>query len=144
MEAKETKRKGMVIEGTLIKARREQKEFKGNKIDKFNITVAEVKLTDEQKNELKEAFKDSGVNFTPAWVKDFEGYVNVGSSEFAVPYQDIMGKKYESLEEAVNDGLPYMGAKVKLALNVKPGAIYPKAMVFLTEGEPYNPFNDFD
>ena len=55
-----------------------------------------------------------------------------------------MGKKYDSLEDAVDDGLPYMGAKVRMALNVKQGAVYPKAIVFLTEGEPYNPFNDFE
>lgn len=144
MAEKETSRKNIVVEGTLIKARREKKSFKGNEVNKFNVTVAEVELTDEQKNILKEAFKDSGVSFTPSWVKDFEGYVNVGSSEFAIPFKDAMGKKYDSLEDEVDDGLPYMGAKVRMALNVKQGAVYPKAIVFLTEGEPYNPFNDFE
>ena len=54
MAEKETSRKNIVVEGTLIKARREKKSFKGNEVNKFNVTVAEVELTDEQKNILKE------------------------------------------------------------------------------------------
>ena len=35
MAEKETSRKNIVIEGTLIKARREKKSFKGNEVNKF-------------------------------------------------------------------------------------------------------------
>ena len=42
MAEKETSRKNIVVEGTLIKARREKKSFKGNEVNKFNLTVSDI------------------------------------------------------------------------------------------------------
>lgn len=135
----------MVIEGKLITCKRQVKEFKGKKTkEKLYVTLAEVKLNDSKTKELQEAFKDAGKNFTPAWVKKFEGYVNL-ATEYELPCRDLDGRDHDSIEEFIKDvNFPYMGAEVKCGLNVKEGAVYPNAIVFLSEGTPYNPFGEFD
>lgn len=135
----------MVIKGKLITCKRQVKEFKGNKTkEKLFITLAEVKLNDAKTAELKEAFKDAGKNFTPDWVKDFKGYINL-ATEFDLPCRDLDGNDHDSVEDWLADTkFPFMGAEVKCSLNVKEGAVYPNAIVFLSEGTPYNPFGEFD
>ena len=135
----------MVIKGKLITCKRQVKEFKGNKTkEKLFVTLAEVKLNDSKTAELKEAFKDAGKNFTPDWVKDFKGYVNL-ATEFDLPCRDLEGVDHDSIEDWLADSkFPFMGAEAKCSLNVKEGAVYPNSIVFLTEGTPYNPFAEFD
>lgn len=138
----------MIIEGTLIKCKREVKEFKdGSKSDeKLFLTLSEVELSEEQLAELKEAFKDSGKKLTPDWVLDPKGYVNV-STKYALPvraaYLEPI-KEYNSVEKEIEEGLLVIGAKVKLSMNVKEGAVYPQALILLTEGNARNPFAEFD
>lgn len=135
----------MVIKGKLITCKREVKEFKGKVAkEKLYVTLAEVKLSDEKMKEFQAAFQDAGKNFTPAWVKKFEGYVNL-ATEFELPCKDLEGNEHESVEEYIKESkFPYMGAEVKASLNVKDGAVYPNSIIFLTEGKPYNPFAEFD
>ena len=135
----------MVIKGKLITCKREQKEFKGKTSkEKLYVTLAEVELSKKKKDELTEAFKDAGKNFTPAWVKKFEGYVNL-ATEFELPCKDLEGNEHESIEDYIKESkFPYMGAEVKASLNVKDGAVYPNSVIFLSEGKPYNPFAEFD
>ena len=135
----------MVIKGKLITCKREVKEFKGTQAKKkLYVTLAEVKLSKEKMDEIKEAFKDSGKNFTPNWVKKFEGYVNL-ATEFDLPCRDLDGKDHDSIEEFIDETkFPYMGAECKASINVKEGAIYPNSIQFLSEGTPYNPFAEFD
>lgn len=135
----------MVIKGKLITCKREVKKFKGKvSKEKLYVTLAEVKLSDEKMKEIQAAFQDAGKNFTPAWVKKFEGYVNV-ATEFELPCKDIAGNEYASVEDFIeNEKFPYMGAEVKVSLNVKDGAVYPNSIIFLTEGKSYNPFAEFD
>lgn len=143
----------MVVKGKLITCKREVKDFgKRETADKVWITLAEADITGEQMKELEEAFKDAGKNFTPSWVKKFEGYVNV-SSQFDLPY--MLGKKLieaypdvpaqgQSVLELIKGGFPYMGSEVKLSLNVKECAVYPVSLKFLTEGNAFNPFAEFE
>ena len=135
----------MVIKGKLITCKRESKEFKGKvSKEKLYVALAEVKLSNEKMARIQDAFKDAGKNFTPAWVKKFEGYVNL-ATEFELPCKDLNGGEYTSVEEFIKDEkFPYMGAKVKVSLNIKDGAVYPNSIIFLTEGKPYNPFAEFD
>lgn len=135
----------MVIKGKLITCKREQKEFKGKTSkEKLYVTLAEVELSKKKKDELTDAFKDAGKNFTPAWVKKFEGYVNL-ATEFELPCKDLEGNEHESIEDYIKESkFPYMGAEVKASLNVKDGAVYPNSIIFLSEGKPYNPFAEFD
>ena len=133
----------MVIKGKLITCKRMTKEFKGKDVkEKLYITLAEVELSKKKKEELDAAFKDAGKNFTPGWLKKFEGYVNL-STEFELPCKDLDGKEYDSIETFIKD-FPYMGAEVKASLNVKDGAVYPNSILFLGEGKPFNPFAEFD
>ena len=143
----------MVVKGKLITCKREVKEFgKRQSEEKLWITLAEAVIDPEQQKELEEAFKDAGKNFTPAWVKKFEGYVNV-STQYDLAY--ILGKavkeahpeteeKGDSILKLIKDGFPYIGADVKLSLNVKEGAVYPVAVKFLSEGKPFNPYAEFE
>lgn len=133
----------MVIKGKLITCKRMTKEFKGKEVkEKLYVTLAEVELSKKKKEELDAAFKDAGKNFTPGWLKKFEGYVNL-STEFELPCKDLEGNEHDSIETFIKE-FPYMGAEVKASLNVKDGAIYPNSILFLGEGKPFNPFAEFD
>lgn len=133
-----------VVKGKLITCKREVKKFKGKEVkEKLYLTLAEVKLSDEKMKEIKEAFKDSGKTFTPDWVKNFEGYVNL-STEYPVPCKDISGNTFDSIEDFIkSEKFPWMGAEVKVALNIKEGAIYPISLIFISEGEAFDPFAAF-
>lgn len=133
----------MVIKGKLITCKRQVKEFKGREVkEKLYVTIADVELTKDKKQELEGAFKDAGKNFTPSWLKKFEGYVNL-ATEYELPCKDLEGGEHDSIEEFIKT-FPYMGAEVKVSLNVKEGAVYPNALIFLSEGKPFNPFAEFD
>ena len=135
----------MVVKGKLIKARRQAKTFKGKEQEeKLYVTLSDVTLTKEQQEELKEAYKEAGKTCTPSWIDNFEGYVNV-STKFEIPTKGYDGKKYDSLEDYIADEMPnFYNAIVRLSLNVKDGAVYPKAIIFDTEGEEFDPFVDFE
>lgn len=133
-----------VVKGKLITCKREVKEFKGKELkEKLYLTLAEVTLNDEKMKGIKDAFKDSGKNFTPDWVKNFKGYVNL-STEYPVPCKDISGNTFDSIEDFIkSEKFPWMGAEVKVALNIKEGAIYPISLIFISEGEAFDPFAAF-
>ena len=144
----ETKKeiKKIVVKGKLIKCVRKAKTFKGvTGKEKLYITLAEVELTEEQENALKDCFKDSGTKFTPEWVKNFEGYVNL-STVYDLPFSDCTtGKRGESLEDYIADSFEkWCGASVGISINLKDGAVYPKAIVIYGEGKEFDPFADFD
>lgn len=134
----------MIIKGNLIKAMRQAKTFEGKTgEEKLYITVANVELTEEQLKEITSAYKEVGKKMTPAWVKEFEGYVNV-STKYDVPTRWVNGEKYDTLEEATADHADFYNAPVRLKIAVKDGAIYPSAIVFDGVGEEYDNFKDFD
>lgn len=134
----------MILKGKLIKCKREVKEFKkGKSEEKLFITLSDVNISDDKMEELKEAFKDAGKQFTPDWIKNFEGYVNV-STKFELPVRLLDGNDCMSIEDAIADGLKFVGADVKMSINVKEGAVYPNAIVMLSEGAAFDPFAEFD
>lgn len=137
--------KKIVFEGKLIKCNRTAKSYKGVKgKEKLYISLADVVLSDEQKAIVEEAFKDSGKKFTPTWVSDFEGYVNLATI-YELPCK-VDGVEYDSIEDFISDNESYgwLRADVKMSCNVKSGVIYPKALLFVNEGEVPNAFDDFD
>lgn len=133
----------MIIKGKLITCKRESKEF-GGKTGKelLYLTLAEADITEDQWEEINEAFKESGKKFTPDWVKKFEGYVNL-KTEFKLPCKDIEGEQHDSIEEFIKS-FAWLGADVAVAIALKDGAIYPNALVFKSEGKAFNPFAEFD
>ena len=132
----------MIIKGKLIKCARTVKEFKGKaQPEKLYITLAEVKKLDD---EIVEAFKDSGKTFTPDWVKNFEGFVNL-ATRYDLPARDLKDRQFDSvLDMFADEQFPWMGAEVGVSCNVKEGAIYPKAIKFYTEGTEFDAFSEFD
>ena len=132
----------MIIKGKLIKCARSVKEFKGKaQPEKLYITLAEVKKLDD---EIVEAFKDSGKTFTPEWVKNFEGFVNL-STQYDLPARDLKDRQFDSvLDMFADENFPWMGAEVGVSVNVKKGAVYPKAIKFYTEGTEFDAFSEFD
>lgn len=135
----------MIIKGKLIGCKREVKEFdkKRKSEEKLFISLAEAEVSEYQFKELNEAFKDAGAKFTPEWIKKFERYVNL-STKFELPCRDVNGQEFNSVEDAIYNGLKWMGADVKISINVKEGAIYPNSMVFVTEGTSFNHFAEFE
>jgi len=134
----------MIITGKLISCKREVKEFKGEKTkNNLWITLKDVDFDAKQKAEIEAAFAEVGKKMTPGWVKKFEGYVNL-KTEFKLPAEDLESKRYESVEDLIQEGFPYIGADVKVSVNIKEGAVYPNAIKFITEGKAFNPFAEFE
>lgn len=135
----------MIIKGKLISCKREVKEFDGKKTkEQLFITLAEVDLSKEKLAELEAAFADNGKKFTPDWIKNFKGYVNL-KTEFKLPCRDTEAQEYDSIESLIKEeNYPYMGADVKVSVSVKDGAVYPTSLIFLSEGKAFNPFAEFD
>lgn len=144
----------MIVKGKLITCKREVKEFeKRSTEEKLWLTLAEVELSDKQKAELEEAFKDAGKKFTPEWVKNFNGYVNV-STQFDLAYkfgetltavlEDTYAPEGADVLALIKAGFPYMGAEAKLSLALKDGAVYPNSIKFITMGNAFNPFAEFE
>lgn len=135
----------IIFTGKLIKCNRAEKEFKGKKsAEKLYITLAEVDIDDETMEIVKSAYKEAGARFTPAWVKEFEGFVNL-STKYELPFKDnVNGVTGENIEDYIVDGFNWCGATVKVSVNVKDGALYPKAIVIDEEGKEFDPFSDFE
>lgn len=133
------------FEGTLIECKRKQKSYKNGheSAEKLFISLADVELTEEQLEVLNEAFKDAGKKFTPAWILEPQGYINL-SSQFELPAILLDGTRTDSIEDYIADGYKWMGATVKLTVNVKDGAVYPKALKFLSEGKELDPFAELE
>ena len=137
--------KTIILKGDLIKCNRTRKEFKGKETaEKLYITLASVEFDADKKAIIEEAFKESGKKFTPSWVTEFEGYVNL-STKYEIPFKDTVNNVTgDSIENYISDGFNWLGAKVSVSINVKDGALYPKAMIIHEEGKEFNPFADFE
>lgn len=132
----------MIIKGKLIKCARSVKEFKKRTLpEKLYITLAEVK---ELPKEIEEAFKESGKQFTPDWVKNFEGFVNL-ATQYELPCRGLKDEQFDDVQEFIDDtNFPWMGAEVGVSINIKTGAIYPKSIKFYSEGKEFDAFAEFD
>lgn len=85
------------------------------------------------------AFNDCGPKYTPAWLKDAEGYINL-ASKYDIPVKDKKGRKI-SFDDWLEDGL-YRGAIVKAKIRQTEGAVYPVCLVVVEDGEEFDPFED--
>lgn len=136
---KETK--VVVVEGKVI--RNFFGKTKHSSDEKYRITV----LLDKENIEIlrkatkeNETYKDSGKKMTPRWISESEedgsAYVNL-TSGYTIPVKDA-DDSAETLEQM------FVGAKVKVSINLREGAIYPKAFMILENGEEYNPFEELE
>lgn len=143
----------MIIKGKLGYCKREKKTFEGRNVkEKLYISLKEVKsITKDQWEQIWTIYAEVGKKFTPEWVKNFKGYVNL-SSQYAVPVRqkvnDNFDAEYKSIEDLIDAGFPWYGADVKVSINLKNddknNAIYPNSIIILTEGTEFNAFAEFD
>ena len=105
------------------------KNYKKTKtVNKLTLKV-DPKVIDEIG---KIAFADSPEKLTPKWYKENNGTMYL-SSDFEVRCVDSRNVSIPMSEV-------YQGAEIKIALNVKDGAVYPHALMVITNGTPYDPF----
>lgn len=148
-ETKETKteKRKVIVTGTICECRRTIKTFKGKQNGEyFYLSLKNVTYgSDEDIFTIKEAFAECGKKFTPNWIEEIEkGFVNT-KTKFNLPVR-FEGDEYNSLEDlmADNENFYPMGASAKLSLTIKNGAVYPKALIILENGEPIDAFADFE
>ena len=134
--AKETIKKEMsviVVEGIIVEARhgktRYSEELK-NRVALKSDSIPYDKIT---------AFENVGPRLTPSWFKDKTGYINV-SSMYDIPVKDINDKIID-FDDWISE-YNALGSKVKMSLTQKDGALYPKAIKVLENGEDRDPFED--
>lgn len=135
----------MIIKGKLSTLKREIKDFDGRKTDNLLfVSLRDVELSDDQIKILEDCFKDNGKKFTPDWVKNFKGYVNL-KTKYELPCRDLDGNEFVSVEDFICDtNFAWYNADVEISVNTKDGAVYPKAIVFKSTGTAINAFAEFD
>lgn len=142
MSTEKKERKVVVVEGKVVrnffgktKVSNDEKYRVTMLLDKDNITALRNAVAEN------ETYKDSGKKMTPKWVSESEedgsAYVNL-TSGYTIPVKDSQRRNANSLDEM------YVGARVKVSINLRKGAIYPKAFLILENGEEYNPFEDLE
>ena len=134
--AKETVKKDsnvIIIEGTVVEARigksRYSEDIK-NRVALKSDSIPYDSIT---------AFETVGAKLTPSWFKDKTGYINV-SSMYDIPVKDIKDKIID-FDEWISE-YNALGSKVKMSLTQKEGALYPKAIRVIENGEDRDPFED--
>lgn len=134
--AKETNKKEsniIIVEGIIVEARhgktRYSEELK-NRVALKSESIPYDKIT---------AFENVGPRLTPSWYKDKTGYINV-SSMYDIPVKDINNKviDFDTWISEYNA----LGSKIKMSLTQKDGALYPKAIKVIEDGEERDPFED--
>ena len=85
------------------------------------------------------AFDECGNKYTPSWLKDADGYMNL-KSNFDIPVKDSRGKKI-TFDDWIESETT-TGALVVVKIRQKEGAIYPMAIKILQDGENVDPFED--
>lgn len=131
----ETK-KLIVVEGVVTSARVGSSKFDETIKNRLSIKCEEGVIN---YNDIKPFYENVGSKMTPKWIKEESGYVNV-SSKFDIPVKDTFGRQITF--EEFTESATAIGSKVKLALTVKEGCIYPNAFVVIEDGEEVDPFKN--
>ena len=134
-ENKETK-KQLVVEGVVTSARVGTSKFDDTIKNRLSIKCEEGVINYD---DIKPFYENVGSKMTPKWIKEESGYVNV-SSKFEIPVKDTFGNQITF--EEFTESATAIGSKVKLALTVKEGCIYPNAFVVIEDGEELDPFKN--
>ena len=136
-ETKETK-KQVIVEGLITSARFGKSRFDDTEKNRLSVKCEDGVIPYEIFDEF---YKTVGNKLTPTWLKERNGYINV-SSKFDIPVKTVNGRiiEFSDLIETTT----CIGSKIKLALNVKEGAVYPISILILEDGEENDPFAMFD
>lgn len=123
----------VVVEGTVTEARYGKSRF--NDTEKYRISIKSDAIPYDQIH----AFDTSGSKLTPGWFKDKNGYINL-SSIYEIHVKNTKGVQID-FEDWITD-YNALGATVKISIIQKDGAVYPKAIKVLADGEARDPFED--
>lgn len=134
-ENNETK-KVVIVEGVVTSARVGSSKFDETIKNRLSIKCEEGVINYD---DIKPFYENVGSKMTPKWIKEESGYVNV-SSKFDIPVKDTFGRQITFQE--FTESATAIGSKVKLALTVKEGCIYPNAFVVMEDGEEVDPFKN--
>ena len=85
------------------------------------------------------AYDDCGNKYTPSWLKDGDGYMNL-KSNYDIPVKDAKGRRISFADWL--EGETTTGAIVTVKIRQKEGAIYPVAIKVIEDGENIDPFED--
>ena len=121
----------LIIEGEIVSA-----YIGGAKNDPETLNRLAIK-SDAIPYEKITAFEGSKDRYIPAWFKDKTGYINL-KSRYNIPVKDSKGRTIDFADFVEHETV--IGSKVRISINQRDGAIYPKAFVVLEDGEPKDPF----
>ena len=131
MNETKTNRKKLVITGVCTRAVIGKTKF--NETVKNQLTIKSDKVPYDDIH----AYDNCGAKLTPTWFKEKNGYVNL-SSIYDIPVKDVRGNVL-TYADWIDAGL-CVGSEIKVAVTDKDGAVYPIAIVVLSNGEPFDPF----
>lgn len=141
MKTEETKvnniERDLIFDGVVINA------FYGNdkydKYDKYRLVVK----SDNIPYDKITVFDESGSRFTPTWLKEMNGYINL-KSNYSFPIKDNRGRDLsfdDWLETGTAKGST-IRVKIRQKLSRGNGAVYPVAVKIITPGVAEDPFED--
>lgn len=124
----------VVVVGIVTSARIGSTRFDENVKNRLSIKCEDGAIPYET---IEKAYANVGSKLTPSWLKEKTGYINI-SSKFDIPCKTVTKK--EITFETFTEMTTAIGSKIKLALTLKEGAIYPQAFIILEDGEEIDPF----
>lgn len=150
MAKTETKTNKIIINGVMTSAFYGKSKMETNSEPKTRLAIH---IDEEEWKRLKEFATPyyGKKDMTPAWL-DYDNYSDAGDngvyvnlkSNYEIPtrynkqnYPDILTNDVEFSDRLI-------GAVVKVAINFKPGAFYPSAIVINSLGEERNPFDGME
>lgn len=132
-DTQEKELKVIVIKGIITEARYGKTRF--SDAEKYRVGI---KCDAIPYDEIK-AFDKSGSKLTPKWFKDKTGYINL-ASVYSIPVKDTKGREID-FETWLSD-YNALGSAVRVSIIQKEGAVYPKAIKVLADGEARDAFED--
>lgn len=128
--------KTTIVTGTITKCTHGASRFD----DKVKYRLS-LKLSDPDLSDFEEVYKDTPKKLQPKWYKDETGYITLNSN-FDIPTMDPKGAEV-MLSDIMASDFTLIGAEVGVSVVLKDGAVYPKSIRIIAEGEPSDPFAEF-
>jgi len=128
--------KTAIVTGTLVKATHGASRYD----DKAKYRLS-IKLSDPDLTEFEPVYAETPKKLQPKWFKEETGYISLNSL-YDIPTMDPSGKEV-MLSDIMASDFTLIGAEVGVSVVLKDGAVYPKSIRIIAEGEPSDPFADF-
>lgn len=128
--------KTTIITGTVVKAAHGASRYD----DKVKYRLS-IKLSDPDLSEFDGVYADTPKKLQPKWYKNDTGYISLNSN-FDIPTMDPSGKEV-MISDIMASDFTLIGSEVGVVVVLKDGAVYPKSIKIISEGEPSDPFAEF-